>query len=155
MAAYVQDALADRAAGTALPFVISESGGGDVVGSTRLHSWSAAARQVEIGYTWIHPGWQRTFVNTAAKFLLLQHAFESLACSRVEFKATEENAPSIRALERLGARPDRVLMNHFGRGYPRPRNLRVFRILQTEWPDIKADLQGKLAAPTSTRRRNQ
>jgi N-acetyltransferase len=36
--------------------------------------------------SWITPAWQRSAINTEAKYLQLRHAFETLGCIRVEFK---------------------------------------------------------------------
>jgi len=43
-------------------------------------------RRREIRATWIAKPWQRTAINTEAKYLMLRHAFESLGCVRVELK---------------------------------------------------------------------
>src|SRR5687768_15177439 len=91
---YVQAALREQAQGTALPFVTTLAATGEVVGSTRFASADAEHRRVEIGWTWIARAWQRTALNTEAKYLMLRHAFETLGCMRVELKTDVLNERS-------------------------------------------------------------
>jgi len=59
-------------------------GEGDrTVGSTRFWKIDRQNRKQEIGHTWISASWQRTFVNTEIKFLILRFAFEQFgsACA--------------------------------------------------------------------------
>lgn len=144
MGAYVMAALEAQRRGTALPFMIVEKKTGAVVGSTRFHSYSPDDRRVEIGFTWIGLPWQRTVVNTAAKYLLLRHAFESLGCVRVEFRADSENEASCRAIRRIGARPEAVLRSYRVSGHRGVRDIAVFGIVAEEWPAVKMNLEKKL-----------
>ena len=89
-------ALAEQAGGVSLPFAQVELAGGRVIGSTRYGNIDPSNLRVEIGWTWIAPRWQRTAVNTEAKFLLLRHAFETLGCIRVELKTDALNASRAR-----------------------------------------------------------
>src|SRR4051812_29986243 len=45
--------------------------GDEIVGITRLLRLEPANKSLEIGGTWIAPKWQKTFVNTEMKLLLL------------------------------------------------------------------------------------
>ena len=94
MRRYIEKALDSQAAGTALPFVIALQASGQIVGTTRYHSIVREHRRVEIGFSWVGLPWQRSPVNSEAKYLLLGYAFEQAHCQRVEFKADAENAPS-------------------------------------------------------------
>jgi hypothetical protein len=91
---YVEHALADQAAGRSLPFATIERAGGRIVGSTRFMSFAVPHRRVEIGCTWIARPWQRTAINTEAKYLMLRHAFETWGCQRVELKTDTRNERS-------------------------------------------------------------
>jgi len=106
---YVSKALDLQAAGLALPFATVVNDGNRVVGSTRYMNIDAANHRVEIGTTWIAKSWQRTFVNTHAKFLMLRHAFEGLECLAVEIRTHARNDQSRAAIERLGAKLDGIL----------------------------------------------
>src|ERR1700722_10936966 len=75
MSAYIERALEDQRAGRALPFATLDRASGQTVGSTRFMNLQPAHRGVEIGATWIAHPWQRTAVNTEAKYLMLRHAF--------------------------------------------------------------------------------
>lgn len=84
--AYIEAALAGRAAGHMNPWVVREAASGLVVGSSRFHDIDAAIDRVEIGYTWYRRSRQRTATNTATKLVLLGHAFETLRCGVVGFR---------------------------------------------------------------------
>jgi RimJ/RimL family protein N-acetyltransferase len=145
MSAYLRSALAAQSAGTALPFVIIEKQSGTIVGSTRYHSFSTADRHVEIGHTWVALRWQRTFVNTEAKYLLLRHAFETLRCIRVQFRADAENHASRRALVRIGAREEGVMRRCRISQHRGIRDLAFYSIIDEEWPRIRLNLEAKLS----------
>jgi N-acetyltransferase len=96
---------------------------------------------VEIGWTWVAPAWQRTGVNTEAKYLLLRHAFETLGCMRVELKTDSLNEKSRNAILRIGAREEGTFRNHMITASGRIRHTVYFSILDAEWPAVKARLQ--------------
>jgi RimJ/RimL family protein N-acetyltransferase len=128
-----------------LAFAIVESAGNRAVGSTRYLAIRPEHRGLEIGWTWLGRDWQGTAVNTGAKLLLLQHAFESLSAIRVEFKTDARNDRSQRALERIGATREGVFRNHMivQQGYL--RDSVYFSIIQEDWPRIRTGLMEKLA----------
>ena len=140
MRAYVQGALEDKERGAALPFVTKLSLNGQIVGSTRFGNIDAPNRKTEIGWTWIDPQWQRSFVNTEAKLLMLTHAFEEWGCIRVEFKTDALNVRSRDAILRLGAVEEGTLRNHMITDSGRFRNSVYFSIIDEEWPLVKSGL---------------
>src|SRR5208283_4494323 len=103
MAAYIASALDEQARGVSLPFAQVEKSSGRVIGCTRYGNIDRSHHRVEIGWTWVAPEWQRTGVNTEAKYLLLRHAFETLGCIRVELKTDSLNEKSRAAILRIGA----------------------------------------------------
>jgi RimJ/RimL family protein N-acetyltransferase len=145
MRAYLEAALAEEAAGVSLPFVTIEKASGRIVGSTRYGNIDPANRRVEIGWTWVGRDWQRTFVNTEAKYLMLRHAFETLGCIRVEFKTDALNERSRNALLRIGAREEGTFRNHMIVHDGRLRHSVYFSIIDSEWPEVKAALEEKLS----------
>ncbi len=151
MSSYIEDALKLQRAGTALPFVTIERSSGRIVGSTRFGNYDAANRRIEIGWTWIAPPWQRTPINTEAKYLMLSHAFEKLACVRVELKTDVLNTPSRKAMLRIGAKEEGVLRKHSLVWDGRYRDSIYYSILDDEWPGVKQELQRMLTARTSPR----
>jgi N-acetyltransferase len=101
-----------RAQGLTFPFVIFDRQSGECVGSSSYMNMDRGNQRLEIGYTWLSPKWQRTYVNTEAKFLLLKHAFEKMECVRVEFKTDSRNTRSRAALKRIGAIEEGCLKKH-------------------------------------------
>jgi RimJ/RimL family protein N-acetyltransferase len=104
---------------------------------------------VEIGWTWLAASAQRTGINTEAKMLLLQHAFEELGVVRVDWKTDARNQRSRRAIEGLGARFEGVLRNWSPSRVPgeegRLRDSAVFSVTDAEWPAAKSALSARIA----------
>lgn len=144
LARWLTAALADRDAGTALPFATIEGSSGRVVGSSRLGSWSPEHRRIEIGWTWIAPPWQRTPINTEAKLLMLRHAFDVMHCVRVELKTDVLNARSRAAMLRIGAVEEGVMRKHMIAESGRRRDSVYFSIIDDEWPVVRARLEARL-----------
>jgi RimJ/RimL family protein N-acetyltransferase len=142
---YVSRALGDAARGTALPFVILERETGTVVGTTRYFDVHREFRGLEVGYTWLGRRVWRTRVNTECKYLLLRHAFETLGAIRVQIKTDRRNARSRAAIERLGAKFEGILRNHMLIRGGFIRDTAYYSVLDTEWPEVKARLEGFLA----------
>ena len=145
MAAYLETALEEQERGVSLPFAIVEKATGRAIGSTRYGNIDRTHHRVEIGWTWVARNWQRTAMNTEAKYLLLKHAFETLGCMRVELKTDSLNERSRAAILRIGAKEEGIFRNHMVTASGRMRHSVWFSIIDTEWPRVKADLQAKLA----------
>ena len=144
MNAYIETALQEQERGVSLPFAIILKSSGRAIGSTRYGNIDRTHHRVEIGWTWVGPAWQRTAVNTEAKYLLLRHAFETLGCMRVELKTDSLNERSRAAILRIGAREEGTFHNHMITSTGRIRHTVYFSVIDSEWPDVKARLQDKL-----------
>jgi RimJ/RimL family protein N-acetyltransferase len=145
MEASVAKALAAAATGVEVPFVIIHLASGQVAGTTRYFEIRRRDRALEIGHTWLAPEFQRTAVNTEAKYLLLRHAFEVLGAVRVQLKTDERNNRSRRAIKRLGARCEGILHNYQTRWDGFVRNTAMYAIVAADWPAVKARLEARLA----------
>ena len=127
-----------------VPFAIVDSTTGEVMGSTRYLDVEPAHRKLEIGWTFLAPCYWRTHVNTACKRLLLQHAFETLQCNRVQFKAEAINMRSRNAIARLGATHEGTLRNFRIREGGEVRDTSFYSIIASEWPSVKEGLEARL-----------
>jgi N-acetyltransferase len=145
MRSYIDSALALQRDGTSLPFVTIERSSGRVVGSTRFGNYDAANHRIEIGWTWLARRWQRTVINTEAKYLMLTYAFEKLRCVRVELKTDVLNAPSRKAMLRIGAKEEGILRKHTLMWTGRYRDSIYYSILDEEWSEVKGQLEKMLA----------
>lgn len=123
-----------------VPFAIIEKHKNRPVGSTRFLTIRPEHRSLEIGWTWLGREWQRTAVNTEAKYLLLRHAFERLGCVRVEFKTDARNTRSQAAIERIGATREGVLRQHMIVQDNYLRDSVYFSVLDSEWPRVREHL---------------
>ena len=143
--AYLKKALDGREAGTIMPFVIVLKETGEVIGSTRFWKIDPLNRKLEIGSSWISARFQKTFVNTEAKYLMLRHAFEVLDCVRVQFTTDENNQKSRNAILRLGAQQEGIVRHERIMPDGRKRNSVRFSIIDDEWPQVRLNLERKLA----------
>ena len=100
--------------------------------------------KIESLWTWIARPWQRTVVNTEAKYLMLKHAFEELGCVRVELKTDARNERSRRAILRLGATQEGILRQHLVTSRGHVRDTVYFSILEREWPTVRERLEAML-----------
>lgn len=135
--------LAERDAGRMNPFAVIV--GGRAVGMTTFCGIDLDSPRVEVGYTWLSPTVQRTAVNTAAKLLILGHAFEACEVIAVQLCTHWHNRQSRAAIERLGAKRDGVLRNHRRGPDGSLRDTVVYSILPHEWPAVRNGLQARLA----------
>lgn len=146
MTRWVDEAVASHAAGTALAFATVLADGDRVIGSTRFMNVSQYDGRYEIGSTWVTPSFQRSAVNTEAKYLMLRHAFETLGARRVELKTHAQNEQSRRAIERLGAQFEGTHRNHMLMYDGTMRDTAWYSIIDSEWPGVKTQLESWLAA---------
>ena len=141
---YIETALERQREGRMLPWAVRNLATGAIIGSTRFHDVVANIDRVEIGYTWYAKSWQRSHVNTTCKLLLLTHAFERLGCKVVGLRTDKFNFTSQRAIESLGAKKDGVI-RHFGtRRDGSARDVVMYSILASEWPEVKLHLERRL-----------
>ena len=139
MRGWVTDILARKGD---LPFVAVHLSSGRVAGATRYLNVFPKDRGLEIGGTWYGPEFQRTAVNTECKYLLLQHAFETLGAIRVQLKTDSRNVRSQKAIERIGGVKEGVLRNHMILPDGVIRHSVFYSIIDSEWPAVKERLAG-------------
>ena len=137
---YIEDALQMRADGSRFAFAVTDTASGEVLGTTSYHDILPAVKRVEIGYTWYAQRVQRTHVNTTCKLLMLQHAFDTLACNVVGWRTDNFNFASQAAIERLGAKKDGVIRGHALRRDGTIRDTVMYSLRAGEWPEARAHL---------------
>jgi N-acetyltransferase len=141
---YIQEMLDLSSKGIILPFVTIHKASNTIVGTTRYLNIDYENHRLEIGHTWIAKSWRKTYVNTEAKFLMLQYAFEKLACIAVEIRTDVLNRVSRQAIQRLGAKQDGILRNHKIMRDGRIRDTVCYSIIKPEWKQVKENLMKKL-----------
>ena len=154
---YVAKALADRDAGTAVPFATTRAADGEVLGSTRFMNierwpWDLAGPDpdaVEIGSTWLAPSAQRTPGEHRGQAADARRTRSRCGtCTRVTLKTDARNERSRNAILRLGAQFDGVLRAHMP-AYDGawPRDSAFYSILASEWPAVRSGLRTRLGIP--------
>ena len=134
----------EMAAGTALVWASRSRADGKVAGSTRLYEVSQLHGTMELGWTWLHPAYQRTGMNVEAKYLQLRHAFETMGARRVALKTHHENLKSQRAIAALGAKQEGIFRNHMIMPDGSARHSVWYSVIREEWPVVKAGLEKRL-----------
>ena len=146
MTRYIRAALSDQEKGVSLPFATIHRASQKIVGTTRFMNIDVTNKRLEIGSTWIAKPWQRTAINTEAKYLMMRHAFETLGCNRVEWKTDMLNTQSRNAILRLGAKQEGIFRQHVVTWSGRLRDSVYFSVIAPEWPEVKAGLEAKIKA---------
>lgn len=127
------------------PFATVARADGTILGSTRYMALCPEHRRVEIGSTWLAPTAWQTGTNVEAKLLMLAHAFETVGCIRVELKTDARNERSRRAMEALPAQFEGIHRQHYVLRDGTLRDSAWYSVLDREWPDVRANLERRLA----------
>jgi RimJ/RimL family protein N-acetyltransferase len=127
-----------------LPFTVFDLETGHQVGLLTYAANFPEHLKIEIAHVWYSPLVQRTKVNLESTYLLLKHAFE-LGYRRLEWKCDSLNERSRRSALRMGFRFEGIQDAHYiikGRN----RDTAWFRILDSEWPEVRQKLESMLEA---------
>ena len=123
---------------------------GRQVGVANLMSNTPPHLKIELGGIWYSPIVQGTIANTEGTYLMLKHVFD-LGYRRVEWKCDANNQRSRRAALRMGFKFEGIQQAHMiVKGLN--RDTAWYRILDTEWPAIKTQLEQFLRECLSVRR---
>lgn len=141
---WLKKAIDEMQQGQQLAFMIFDINSNRFVGSTRLFNINSNDDSIEIGHTFIEQTYQRSYVNTHAKYLLLTHAFESLKVVRVQFRTHEKNNKSRQAITRIGATFEGILRKNRLLADGSYRNTALFSITDDEWPKVKSPLRNTM-----------
>lgn len=115
-----------------------------LIGCTGYLEIEAVHHTLEIGGTWYSPDVWQTNVNPECKFLLLQHAFETLRANRVHLCTDVRNQRSQAAIAKLGAVREGILRAHLITQGGRVRDSVLFSIIADEWPQVRVGLRKRL-----------
>jgi RimJ/RimL family protein N-acetyltransferase len=141
---WLEISLAAHREGREGVFATRDRRSGVVVGSTRYLALRPADRALEIGWTWLNPAAWRSGINVEQKLLLLGHAFDELGCVRVELKTDARNERSRAALAALPAQFEGIHRNHMIVPGVGQRDSAFFSVIDSEWPAVRANLEGRL-----------
>jgi RimJ/RimL family protein N-acetyltransferase len=134
MAAHVATAARQQWLGERVAWAQCDPATGAVIGMTSYHDIDAEQRTLGIGHTIIGRPWWRSGVNTEAKLMLLERAFDVLGAERVFWYTDIRNERSQRAIARLGASRDGMIRRHRLRPDGTWRDSVLFAMTADEWP---------------------
>jgi RimJ/RimL family protein N-acetyltransferase len=141
---WIRAAVANREAGSEMPFATIDLATGRAVGSTRFMSIVPEHRRLEVGWTWVALNQQRSGANREAKYLQMRHAFETLGANRLEFKTDSANEKANPALLGVGATFEGTFRNHMIMPGNRLRHSNYYSVAVEDWPSVKAMLEARL-----------
>jgi N-acetyltransferase len=142
--AWIDTAMDANERGIEMNFAIIDESSQSAVGTTSFCRVVPEHKRLEVGKTWLGAAYRRTHINTAAKYLLLNHAFETLLTNRVELNTDARNVRSQRAIERLGAVRDGVLRCHTIMRDGFVRDTVNYSFTMNDWPATKIRLRNLL-----------
>ena len=145
MAEHIAVAARQQWAGERVSWAQCDPGTGEIMGMTSYHDIDTERRAVGIGHTILGRRWWRTGVNTEAKLMLLERAFEELGAERVFWYTDVRNERSQRAIARLGATRDGMIRRHRLRPDGTWRDTVLFAMTVEEWPTAAKRLRERLA----------
>jgi N-acetyltransferase len=141
---FIANAQQQFAAGEGLTYVTIDKASGLIAGSTRFMKANLPNKRVEIGFTFLAKRWQKTRINTEAKYLMLGHAFEAMGLNRVELLTDYLNKSSRNAILGLGAKEEGILRCHMVMPNGRVRDSVIYSITAQDWSGVKQHLEYKL-----------
>jgi RimJ/RimL family protein N-acetyltransferase len=144
MVAWVRKALEEETAGQSIAFITVINGTGEIAGSTRFMEVDRPSRRAMIGSTWLTLRFQRTGINTEAKYLMLRTAFEDWKCRRIELRTDSNNTASRAAILSIGAKEEGTFRNHQIRHDGSTRHSVYFSVIEEEWYEVKAALERRI-----------
>ncbi len=136
---YIQSTLKQKEAGICYPFLIIDKATNRVAGSTRYGYLNHTSQKCEIGWTWYGKDFQRTGLNKACKYELLNFGFENIQFKRIQFSADLENIRSQRAIENLGALKEGLFRNNYVDSEGNSKDDVYYSIILEEWQSTKRD----------------
>ncbi|HEY9535345.1 MAG TPA: GNAT family protein [Mucilaginibacter sp.] len=143
--AYINEALAQHAAGKEYPFIVFDKTTNRYAGSTRFYDIQIKNGTLQLGYTWYGKDFRGTGLNKHCKFLLLQLAFETIGAERVEFRADNRNERSIAAMKSIGCTVEGVIRSYMPLREGGRRDAIILSILKDEWyGTVKESLKSKV-----------
>jgi RimJ/RimL family protein N-acetyltransferase len=119
-----------------LPLCVLDAATARPIGVANFLANAPEHLKIELGSIWYSPVAQGTGANREATLLMLGHAF-ALGYRRVEWKCDALNERSRRAALALGFRFEGIQDAHYIIKN-RNRDTAWFRMLDREWPDVKA-----------------
>ena len=141
---WIGSAMNTNERGTELNFAIVDEASQLAVGTTSFYRVVPEHKRLELGKTWLGAPYRRTRINTAAKYLMLNHAFETILANRVELNTDLRNVRSQRAMERIGGVREGVLRCHTIMRDGFVRDTVNYSFTMRDWPATKISLQKML-----------
>jgi RimJ/RimL family protein N-acetyltransferase len=134
---WMNQAFADKAANTRLPFTIIEKASNKIAGSMSMGNISMHDLRLEIGWSWLGRDFRGTDINRHSKYAMMKYVFDELNFERVEFKTDVLNTRARKGLQKIGGREEGILRSHMTMWNDRRRDSVYYSVIKNEWPALK------------------
>lgn len=147
--AFIERAQRELIAEREIGFAVIDPQTDAAIGTTSAYRVDTGNRVLEIGRTWYARAARRTAVNTQTKRTLFAWAFEQVGAHRVELRTDSRNVRSRTAIERVGAVYEGTMRSNVIMPDGYVRDTACYAIVATDWPQVRARLDGMLAGPNA------
>ncbi len=130
-----------QGSGSRVVFIVIDKISSNIAGSMSFSNMVEQEARLEIGWSWLGKAFRGRGVNRQAKYLLMEHAFETLKAIRVEFKTDVLNLQARAGLRNIGATEEGTLRSFNFMPDGRRRDAIYYSVLDSEWPELKKRLQ--------------
>jgi N-acetyltransferase len=137
---WFNDSLNKMSSGTQITYIVRKKLDQRILGATAYYDIQVEHKRLALGYSWYIPEVWGTVINSEAKLLMLEQAFDVFNMNRVELGTDSRNIRSYHAIKKLGATEEGVLRQHMILHDDALTDTILFSILSTEWPTIKVKL---------------
>ncbi|QBA65619.1 N-acetyltransferase [Muriicola soli] len=140
LSAYIKNALEQRDKRLAIPFLVIDNKSAATAGCTRYMHIDWTNKVLHIGATWLGRKFHGSGLNTHMKSLMIDYAFQVLKFEKVEFRIDERNLRSRKAVEKLGAELEGILLKNVYLSDGFKRNTCCYGLFPESWEEIKPKL---------------
>lgn len=116
-------------------FIIIDNVSRNIIGCANLHDISYENKHAETG-TWLVPEFWGKGLNSEIKILLLNFGFKKLKLHKITLSCASNNKKSMKAIEKLNAKPEGILRDNNLRGN-KYYDTHIYSILKKEWKPSK------------------
>ena len=137
---FIADAVDETAAGKRVAFAVISKAANAIAGSMSYGNMAEKDKRLEIGWSWLGKDYRGAGINRWAKYLMLEYAFETLQCERVEFKTDVLNLQARKGLINIGAKEEGLFRSYNYMPDNRRRDAMFYSVIKREWPEVKEAL---------------
>jgi len=139
---WFEKAIRKKIEGIQFPYVVVEKKSNQLVGATRFYDIGKEEGTIKIGFTWYKEECWGTACNAECKLLLIQQLIEQGITPK--FRIDTANIRSCKAVEKIGAKLEKVIPKDVIRKDGTWRDSNIYYIPINEWPHLREKLLARI-----------